>query len=273
VIDHVFYTNLIAGKEYTVKGILMNKETGKELLTSEGDPVEASETFTAQTPEGSVKLTFTLDSSLLAGTTVVAYEDLYHNNVKVAVHADIEDEDQSVHYPKISTKASFGNNEKARTASGLVTVVDAVSYTNLVPGLTYTVKGRLMDKKTGKVLTVNGKEVTATADFESKEADGTVNISFKFKADGLGGSELVAYQYVYLKDILIGSHEDIKDKDQAVSLTVPSTPPKERPKTGDAADFLLYMFLALVAGGCLCTYGAYYCLKREEEAQDRRRRS
>ena len=47
-----------------------------------------------------------MDSRQLAGTTVVVFEDLYHNDVKVTTHADIHDHEQSVHYPEIHTTAT-----------------------------------------------------------------------------------------------------------------------------------------------------------------------
>ena len=39
-----------------------------------------------------------------------------------------------------------------------ITIVDTVNYYNLTPGETYTMKGTIMDKATGKAITVNGKK-------------------------------------------------------------------------------------------------------------------
>ena len=52
--------------------------------------------FTANNTNGSVDVEFTFDASLLAGEDVVAFESLVKDGVEVAVHADIEDEGQTV---------------------------------------------------------------------------------------------------------------------------------------------------------------------------------
>ena len=65
VLDEVFYTDLIPGKEYTVKGTLMVKETG-EPLTVDGEKVTAEKTFTAEEADGSILLEFTFNSDSLA---------------------------------------------------------------------------------------------------------------------------------------------------------------------------------------------------------------
>ncbi|WP_287971359.1 SpaA isopeptide-forming pilin-related protein, partial [Blautia sp.] len=60
IVDKVKYSGLIVGQEYTVKGVLMDKSTGKELLVN-GKPVTAEKTFKAEKPEGYVELEFTFD--------------------------------------------------------------------------------------------------------------------------------------------------------------------------------------------------------------------
>lgn len=55
------YKNLTPGKEYTVKGILMNKATGKPLVI-DGEEIRASYTFKPETSDGEVTVTFTFDA-------------------------------------------------------------------------------------------------------------------------------------------------------------------------------------------------------------------
>ena len=69
------YTDLLPGKEYTVKGTLMNKETGEAVIIDD-QPITAETTFTAEKSEGSVDITFQFDASALAGATVVAFESM-----------------------------------------------------------------------------------------------------------------------------------------------------------------------------------------------------
>ena len=88
-------------KEYTVEGILMNAETGAPILVG-GKPVKAQKTFKAEQTDGYVDIEFVIeDASVLLGTKTVAFEDLLEGEIKVASHADINDEDQSVYYPKV----------------------------------------------------------------------------------------------------------------------------------------------------------------------------
>ena len=66
------------------------------------------------------------------------------------MHADITDEGQTIHYPQIHTMAKDGKTGTHRgTVEKTAVIVDTVSYSNLVPGKEYTVKGVLMNKETG----------------------------------------------------------------------------------------------------------------------------
>ena len=175
IIDTVSYSNLITGKEYTVKGTLMDQKTGKALLIN-GKAVTAEKTFKPEKAEGTVEIEFSLDASALQGTSVVVFEDLYHNDVKVTAHADIKDEGQTIHYPEIKTSAADSHTKDNQgIAAKKVTIVDTVSYTNLIVGKEYTVKGKLMNQETGKALLVNGKAVTAEKTFTAEK---TVALSF-----------------------------------------------------------------------------------------------
>jgi hypothetical protein len=72
----------------------MDKSTGKE-LTIDGKTITAEKTFKADKADGYVELEFKFNSSKL-GTDIVVFEDLYHENVKVATHSDITDKDQTI---------------------------------------------------------------------------------------------------------------------------------------------------------------------------------
>ena len=94
--DVVKYENLIPGKEYTVFGELMDKSTGKSFLV-DGKPVTAEATFTPEKSSGEVKVEFTFDAAgITEKTDIVVFEAVYHEKVLLAVHADIEDEGQTV---------------------------------------------------------------------------------------------------------------------------------------------------------------------------------
>lgn len=102
ITDKVCYTNLKAGKEYTLTGTLMDKATGEPLMV-EGKSVTASKTFTPDQADGCENVDFTIDASMLAGKTTVVFERLEHDGQTIAVHTDINDEDQTVLFEKSPT--------------------------------------------------------------------------------------------------------------------------------------------------------------------------
>ena len=232
ITDTVTYKNLVVGDTYTVKGVLMDQGTGKELLVN-GEQITAATTFKATSVAGTVKLTFKLDSTALEGKSVVVFEDLYHNNIKVAVHTDIKDEGQTVHYPKIATSAKdslTGDNQGEAYEN--VTITDTVSYTNLVPGKTYTLKGVLMDQGTGKELLVNGNTVTAEKAFTPESANGTVELSFTLDSLAVKGKTTVVFEKLYHNNIKVTVHADIQDKGQTVHIPEMHTTAVDK-ETGD----------------------------------------
>lgn len=96
ITDVVSYTDLTPGKEYKLTGVLMNKATNDKLLI-DGKEITAEATFTPKATTGEVEMTFTFDArELTAETEVVAFETLYRDGIEIAVHADIEDEGQTV---------------------------------------------------------------------------------------------------------------------------------------------------------------------------------
>lgn len=96
ITDVVSYTDLTPGKEYKLTGVLMNKATNDKLLI-DGKEITAEATFTPKATTGEVEITFSFDArELTAETEVVVFETLYRNGIEIAVHADIEDEGQTV---------------------------------------------------------------------------------------------------------------------------------------------------------------------------------
>lgn len=228
IIDTVSYTNLLPGKEYTMTGTLMNQETGEAVLI-DGKEITASTTFTPATSEGSVDVVFEFDASILAPTTVVAFEDLTYKGIQIAVHADIEDAEQTVYIPKIRTNAiSDDTKNHVVEAKKDITIIDTVSYEGLEIGRKYTVKGTLMDQSTGKALKVDGKEVTAETTFTAETASGTVDVTFVFDGTKLEDTVLVAYEHMYIEGKEVAAHADIEDSEQTIYI------PKIRTHAQDA---------------------------------------
>ena len=219
ITDRVKYQGARMYKEYTVEGTLMNAETGAPILVG-GKPVKAKKTFKAEQTDGYVDIEFVIeDASVLLGTKTVAFEDLLEGEIKVASHADINDEDQSVYYPKVKTSASDkATNDRITTHGGKQIFVDTVKYTNLLPGKEYTVKGTLMDKETKKPLIVDGKPVTSETKFKPEKKDGEVKLEFEVETKELSGKQIVVFERVEYGGKVVGVHEDIEDVEQTVNV-------------------------------------------------------
>lgn len=122
--DVVSYKHLVPGKEYMVKGILMDKATGKPFLV-DGKEITAEVTFTAEKANSEVTVSFTFDGSIITkDTDVVVFESLYYDGVEIAVHADIDDKDQTVtiHPQPEPEKPQTGDNSNLGFFIGLGSV-------------------------------------------------------------------------------------------------------------------------------------------------------
>ena len=248
--DTVSYSHLIPGKEYVLKGTLMDKNTGKA-FTENGEAVTAETVFTPETPNGTVTVSFTFDSRLIKeNTSLVVFETLYKDGKELVVHADIEDEDQTVKVtvPEIGTKETV-NGEKSATAKGDITIEDTVSYKNLTVGKEYTVKGILMDKATGKPFLVNGKEAISEVTFTAEKKDGEITVRFTFDGSTVTKqTDIVVFETLYRDGVEIAAHADIEDGGQTVTLTPPAPPV---PQTGDNSNLGFWIGLGAVALGGL----------------------
>ena len=255
--DTMKYENLIKGKVYYAKGEVINKKTGKTLQKAEGN-------FIADEESGEVSLDFTINAKDLKGSELVCFEEIYtiddegNSDKLVALHKDINDKGQTVKIvePKIGTQATADNGKKEVTEKKEITITDKVAYQDLIIGKEYTIKGKLMDKSTGKALAINGKEITAEKKFTAKEKSGFEELTFTFDGTGLGGKTVVVFEDVYEDGKLIGTHSDINDLGQSIKIIK-----KDTPKTGDKGNYIYYLLGLLVAGGAI----TYIRVKRERK--------
>lgn len=263
--DVITYKHLVPGKEYTVKGVLMDKSTEKELLI-DGKKITSEVKLIPEEPTGEVIVSFELDARYIKeNTDIVVFESLYSKDKELAVHADIEDEGQAVtvKIPEIGTKASV-DGKKEFTANGDVTIDDVVSYKNLTVGKEYTVSGVLMDKSTGKAFLVDGKEVSSEVTFTPETADGEVTVSFTFDGSAITkDTEIVVFETLYRDETEIAVHADIEDKDQTV--TIHPQPEPEKPQTGDNSNLGFWIGLGSVAVGGLIAFLIIKFKKKDED--------
>ncbi len=73
VIDTVTYTGLKKGKEYVMKGTLMDHKTGEPVLDSKGKKIFGLQKFIPKTAKGSVEVEFNFDGNTLAGKNITVF--------------------------------------------------------------------------------------------------------------------------------------------------------------------------------------------------------
>lgn len=219
ITDTISYTNLPVGEKFTLSGILMDKETSQPLLV-EGKEITAECSFKTTESDGEKVLEFKFDSTALEGTSVVVFETLLYDGEEVTTHKDIDDEEQTVHFPKIRTQANEGSFPIGNLAipNETMTITDTVSFTNLLPGKEYTISGILMNKATGKALLVSDKEVRAEKTFVATEAEGFVELEFKLDASALAGTTVVVFEELLFSNTVVVSHKDLEDAAQTVYI-------------------------------------------------------
>ncbi|MBR2067758.1 MAG: VaFE repeat-containing surface-anchored protein, partial [Solobacterium sp.] len=237
--DDVIYTNLRSGKTYTVKGKLYkavyNAEgdiSGEEAYLDEnGNEVTAEKTFKAEAKDGKVTLEFTF-KGIVTGETIVAFEELYHNDELFAVHTDIYDKPQTSYYPEIKTRAKGANDTQFITEGKDATITDTIDYKSVEPNKTYVAEGTLYDKTTGKLTDITAQ----SGPFTPEKANGSVEVTFNFDATGLGNHIMVVYEKLYqleeapkpeekvtLPKKPVATHEDPNDEAQTIEVEKPET--------------------------------------------------
>ena len=219
ITDTVEYSGLTIGQEYTLKGVLMDKETGEPLVIGE-EQVTSEATFTPAETNGTIDVLFTFDATGLEGKALVVFEKLFQGETEIAGHEDLEDEGQTVNFverPEIGTTATVDGQHTA-DPTGEITIVDVVEYTGLNPGQTYTVSGILMDKGTGEALLVDGVEITAETEFVAEESSGTIELTYTVDASTLAGNTIVVFETLYQDGVEIASHADINDEAQTITI-------------------------------------------------------
>lgn len=221
LLDTIYYNGLSVGKQYTVRGVLMDQETNSPVLI-DGDEVVSEKSFRALSVTGSVTTEFVFDASALKGSSVVVFEELYQNGELIAEHKDIASTDQTIQFwePHIQTLAT-SDGEKTLIISPKTKISDTITYENLIPEKTYRAVGTLMDRETGEPLLVNGQEVTSEATFRPKESSGSVEMGFVFDSTSIKGKTVVVFEELYFNENMIVEHKDIESEDQSIKFTEP----------------------------------------------------
>ena len=267
--DKIAYNNLIPGIKCKAKATLKYQDTGDTIVDADGKELVQEVSFIPEEPSGTVDVTFKFNASLLAGKSITAFEEIYVNDRLVMSECDLNNEDQTIHYPEIHTTAkdavSLTHNGRRRHDAVIVDIVDSK---NLIPGAKYRVDGVVMDYDTqNPFLKDDGEQVLASVEFTAEKSDSSVEVTFpEIDTIRLLGKSLVCYERLYLvvddKEYLVAVHEDIEDKDQTVTydnfvgyidmhidLHTGGQGHKvsKRPGTGDPVKLFLLLGAALVS--------------------------
>ena len=252
------------------------------LKEEEKSEEEKQQEFIPEKADGSIEIAFEINGTDLSGKTAVIYEEIKIDGKSIAEHKNPEAKEQSIYFPKIGTKAM---DKKSKTQEGDArekqTIIDQVSYENLLPGETYILKGVLMDKADGKEMTdKNNRKITGRTTFTPEKSAGTVEMTFELDARELGGKAVVVFENLYdEEDHLIADEANIDNADQtiiyknnekcAVSPKIntdnpkPSSSIRKSPKTGVENHTFLWMLTLGSLGTAVAAGIAIYRKKRD----------
>lgn len=224
-------------KQYPIRGDLeimkSDNKTGKAMAGVVFEVIDVSEdkvvstlvtdengyatTASGENPEGSLLYG---DYIIREKEAPIGYVPIDDINVKISEHKKTVTVDIKNVPAEIKTTAAFKENGLKEILPGeIITIVDEVSYKNLIPGTTYKIKGVLMDKSTGEPLLSENEKITSEMEFTAEEADGTINMEFILNASELSGKSVTVFEDLYIDDIQVASHADINDVNQTVKFT------------------------------------------------------
>ena len=224
LVDTVHYEGLTPGSNYQLRGTLMDKESGEPLTSPEGTPLTAEQSFIADASTGSIEVPFSFDGTIITGRRVVAFESLVQDGIELAIHADLEDEDQTISSPSIHTVASDAEDgDHFLPISSQAQLVDTVSYQGLIAGESYVLEGSLVQRLTGEPLQSNGEPFRAELSFTPESSDGEVALPFSLDTQTLVGQELTVFEHLTREGQLVASHDDLSSDAQSLSIPVIGT--------------------------------------------------
>ena len=120
--------------------------------------------------------------------------------------------------PEIQTMAIGENNKKEILPKLESTIIDTVSYYNLIPSQEYKLKGSLHIK--GESGEDKGIVANAEKTFTPASSSGTEELEFNFDSSELGGNSVVVFEKLFFGETEIASHEELTDINQSVKITL-----------------------------------------------------
>lgn len=144
------------GVEYTIKGVLMNKENG-ESVKIDDEPVTDVITFTPEEACGEIEMLYKLNTTNLSGARLVVFETLSRDNEKIIEHTDLNNADQTVmvEEPEEPPVPDTGSISKGKTgaseSNSIVFITGAIVIVGLggYVSMRFLARRRIFRKKIG----------------------------------------------------------------------------------------------------------------------------
>ncbi|MBR1796641.1 MAG: VaFE repeat-containing surface-anchored protein [Clostridiales bacterium] len=247
VTDRVFYENLIPGTEYTMVGNVQYVKTDAEgniiesgALIQQGQEVKSQISFVPSSESGFVDVVFTVNAlELVSVDKLVVFEELYSApGVRVAIHADITDDDQTIELCSLGSMAHGSDGRQSVAPESSVLVIDTVYYRGLTAGNEYRVETDLMNSSTGQ------SDAHISTVFVPETSTGSIDIEIHFDGSDYTAEKLVVFESVYdnRTGMLIKSHQDWNETSQMITFI---------PQTGVSYDPFYRNIGLSVIGGCV----------------------
>ena len=243
ILDKVMLSGVCADTDYIIKTMIVDKETGKFIKTADGDDYVAITTFHSPEGQTSNEIDITLDVSNTEDITnkdIVIYEYVYMVDIDtefenlddsqmIVKHTDINDNNQTIEVPEIHTTATdkVDGDHIIDGTKTEQTIIDTVTYNNLIVGNEYTVTGKLVVKPTNGdtseytyVTDDDGNIIEVSTTFVAETSTGTVDIPFTIDASKYAGKKLVAFETLSYEGVDLAIHADIDDEEQTIFVSL-----------------------------------------------------
>lgn len=211
--ERVTYENLTPGTKYTLV-IFMVYPNGA-LSSANGEAI-----FTPTSPTGTINVEVDIPPTE-AGRTIIATAWLFALPYPdpIASHNDLHDPMQTMVVrgsPGIrSSVADKADGDRMLSAAG-GTIIDTLSFDQLVPGEVYTVSGVLMRQSDA-----SATPLTSSRTFTAAATSGTVEMEYVVP-EGYEGEDLVSFQQLYVGTDTsvapIATDEELDDPTQTISV-------------------------------------------------------
>lgn len=114
------------------------QDNGQLLLDKDGQPVKATSTFVPGAIDECATVEISFDASLVQGSKVVVFEDVYADDVLIGVHHDLNDSSQTI---------TFQDSDRGSASRGLAFTGASVGVLGVISLLVIGVGVVLMRKR------------------------------------------------------------------------------------------------------------------------------